>query len=374
MQAYDKAIYDVIRELEFRQEPMATPMIPQWMDRAPRVSVDSAIGMGMSGGGGYREYIPGSFPSGYPALYQLDQESESGASAPHMSEHLYGLEPSQMTGGKKMNVGQKIGHFFAEAARSTPQGQIVMALDKSIRHPKGNFIKTLAKNTEHNLMENTPQGRLAQVVARKIGGGGSSSSSDMEGEGFVEDVMRAAKKVRKVVKNPSKALEMVPIAGPIVRKIRKSRARAAPVAAPAAAPVVAVRKPRKARVTVVAEPVEERPVTKEEALAQFPLPPSMAGQGMYGGKESPFLKKVRRVGRKAIATVAPIAKGIGKAVVAASKNPLVQKLAVEGAKAALSGGKVDGRKARAAIVKRIMLERGVKMIEASKIVKSEGLY
>lgn len=34
----------------------------------------------------------------------------------------------------------------------------------------------------------------------------------------------------------------------------------------------------------------------------------------------------------------------------------------------------DGRKARAEIVKRIMKERGVKMIEASKIVKSEGLY
>jgi len=34
----------------------------------------------------------------------------------------------------------------------------------------------------------------------------------------------------------------------------------------------------------------------------------------------------------------------------------------------------DGRKARADIVKRIMKERGVKMIEASRIVKSEGLY
>jgi hypothetical protein len=34
----------------------------------------------------------------------------------------------------------------------------------------------------------------------------------------------------------------------------------------------------------------------------------------------------------------------------------------------------DGRKARAEIVKRIMKERGVKMIEASRIVKSENLY
>jgi hypothetical protein len=37
-------------------------------------------------------------------------------------------------------------------------------------------------------------------------------------------------------------------------------------------------------------------------------------------------------------------------------------------------GSGDGRKARAEIVKKIMKERGVKMIEASKIVKAEGLY
>ena len=41
-------------------------------------------------------------------------------------------------------------------------------------------------------------------------------------------------------------------------------------------------------------------------------------------------------------------------------------------KQGVSGG--DGRKARAEIVKKIMKERGVKMIEASKIVKAEGLY
>jgi hypothetical protein len=41
---------------------------------------------------------------------------------------------------------------------------------------------------------------------------------------------------------------------------------------------------------------------------------------------------------------------------------------------AMSGGKKNGRAARAAIVKKVMAERGVKMIEASKIVKAEGLY
>jgi uncharacterized protein (UPF0210 family) len=34
----------------------------------------------------------------------------------------------------------------------------------------------------------------------------------------------------------------------------------------------------------------------------------------------------------------------------------------------------DGRAKRAELVKKIMKERGVKMIEASKIVKDEGLY
>jgi hypothetical protein len=37
-------------------------------------------------------------------------------------------------------------------------------------------------------------------------------------------------------------------------------------------------------------------------------------------------------------------------------------------------GSGDGRKTRAEIVKKITRERGVKMIEASKIVKAEGLY
>ena len=41
--------------------------------------------------------------------------------------------------------------------------------------------------------------------------------------------------------------------------------------------------------------------------------------------------------------------------------------------AGTSGGG-DGRKARAEIVKKVMKQRGVSMIEASKIVKSEGLY
>ena len=45
-----------------------------------------------------------------------------------------------------------------------------------------------------------------------------------------------------------------------------------------------------------------------------------------------------------------------------------------GKKAVACGGKADGRQARALIVKRIMKEKGLKMIEASKYVKAHGLY
>jgi hypothetical protein len=38
------------------------------------------------------------------------------------------------------------------------------------------------------------------------------------------------------------------------------------------------------------------------------------------------------------------------------------------------GGKVDGRQARALIVKQVMKEKGLKMIDASKYVKAHGLY
>jgi hypothetical protein len=45
-----------------------------------------------------------------------------------------------------------------------------------------------------------------------------------------------------------------------------------------------------------------------------------------------------------------------------------------GKKRRAPAGASDGRRARADIVRKVMAERGVKMIEASKIVKAEGLY
>ncbi len=45
-----------------------------------------------------------------------------------------------------------------------------------------------------------------------------------------------------------------------------------------------------------------------------------------------------------------------------------------GTGAGTGAGKIDGRKARAAIVKKVMAEKGLKMVDASKYVKEHGLY
>jgi len=63
--------------------------------------------------------------------------------------------------------------------------------------------------------------------------------------------------------------------------------------------------------------------------------------------------------------------GVRKLVSKVSSTPAIKK-ALSTAKSVVGAGR--GRGARTAIVKKIMKERGVKMIEASKIVKAEGLY
>ena len=57
----------------------------------------------------------------------------------------------------------------------------------------------------------------------------------------------------------------------------------------------------------------------------------------------------------------------------AANKAIATALARQGMKSS-GGARMDGRAARAAIVKQVMAQRGVSMIEASKIVKAEGLY
>jgi len=130
-------------------------------------------------------------------------------------------------------------------------------------------------------------------------------------------------------------------------------------------------------------------------------PPS--GAGPSGGKfslksVSRAIKKVasnpavKAIGKQVASTgvkyIAPLAKtAIKGALMDAGLPPALTSMAVDKvgdmavakansaiAGAGRSGGASDGRAKRAMIVKKIMKERGVKMIEASKIVKAEGLY
>jgi hypothetical protein len=128
-------------------------------------------------------------------------------------------------------------------------------------------------------------------------------------------------------------------------------------------------------------------------LSVTPNPPPaiqvVGGKSNIGRKIKNTFKKVG----KFLAPAVPVLKEIGKEVFNEVKPILVEegkKQLKEGIKGAISGsgtkkGQVrktarkayEGVKkpnARAEIVKKIMKERGVKMIEASKIVKAEGLY
>jgi hypothetical protein len=83
-----------------------------------------------------------------------------------------------------------------------------------------------------------------------------------------------------------------------------------------------------------------------------------------GGKYSvgKFFKDVGKVGKKIVKN--PIVQQVGK--------ELLKEGVKQGVKALASGA--GGRSARAEIVKKVMKEKGLSMIEASKYVKAHGLY
>jgi hypothetical protein len=126
-------------------------------------------------------------------------------------------------------------------------------------------------------------------------------------------------------------------------------------------------------------------------------PPQLQVVGASGGKSN-IGRKIKNTFKKVgkfLAPAVPVLKEIGKEVFNEVKPILVEegkKQLKEGVKGLVSGsgtkkgqtrktarkayeGKADKKiNARAEIVKKVMKERGVKMIEASKIVKAEGLY
>jgi hypothetical protein len=88
-----------------------------------------------------------------------------------------------------------------------------------------------------------------------------------------------------------------------------------------------------------------------------------------GGKYSvgKFFKDVGKVGKKIVKN--PIVQQVGKELL---KEGLKQ--GTKALIASASGAGKGGRSARAEIVKQVMKEKGLKMIEASKYVKAHGLY
>lgn len=97
------------------------------------------------------------------------------------------------------------------------------------------------------------------------------------------------------------------------------------------------------------------------------VPPTSQLQGSYGGgKHSSAEMKVMKAVAKKLK---------GKGVSGGMKNlsGMTDRRIGGGASGGMKGCG-DGRSARAEIVKKVMRERGVKMIEASKIVKAENLY
>lgn len=92
---------------------------------------------------------------------------------------------------------------------------------------------------------------------------------------------------------------------------------------------------------------------------------------------------IGKVGRKVGSVALPIAKDIAVDVAksaiqsyltGSTKSGKGMGVGVMKGKGVHSGGAMDGRKRRAEAVKKVMKEKGMKMIEASKYVKQHGLY
>jgi hypothetical protein len=232
---------------------------------------------------------------------------------------------------------------------------------------------------------------------RKLVGGGES------GGGFLDSVKKIGKKASSAA---SQAYAALP---PSMKKQIKDQVKQGTRQAAAHATVAAAKMAREHLGPDAANLVVRAGVLGNKAVQD------QIDQRLVGGKKKNIFKKIVDAGKKAtkIATQVwnapafqPI-KALGKEAaqdalkgavaaiaptVADEAGPLGSMALDVGAKyasgkiagagrkqkaaqvARLVGGASDGRAKRAAIVKKVMAERGVKMIEASKIVKAEGLY
>lgn len=100
------------------------------------------------------------------------------------------------------------------------------------------------------------------------------------------------------------------------------------------------------------------------------VPPTAQLQGSYGGGKPHHSKAEMKVMKAVEKKLKKEGKGMSGCGASGGKN--LSGMTDRTVGGGVSGG--DGRKARAEIVKRIMKEKGLKMIEASKYVKEHNLY
>jgi len=125
-------------------------------------------------------------------------------------------------------------------------------------------------------------------------------------------------------------------------------------------PALLGKKVNTSRVSKAGEKVAEK-AAEEAAMAAL-------GLGRSGGRKKPNIGKILgSIGKKALPAIGRIGEKV-------AEKAIIKAVGLGRCGGETSGGKKKKPNARAQIVKRIMKERGVKLIEASKIVKAEGLY
>lgn len=214
---------------------------------------------------------------------------------------------------------------------------------------------------------------LATVVAdklvRKATGSGVKGSNSRMGAGILDekfsinDIGRTGKQLFGMGQCGGNILDEKFSVNDVVRTGKKLFGRGVGKSKPKEEVEKIVEKAKKARKARAEAPRAHGSLTEEDKALVASLPKQGKGVAEQVGK---FAK---RLGKAGLEVAQDVAVDVAKE---ALKSYLTKKTG-KGV-AVMKGGAIDGRKARAAIVKRVMAEKGLKLIEASKYVKEHGLY
>lgn len=213
--------------------------------------------------------------------------------------------------------------------------------DKAVRKITGSGIKgSNSRMAAGNILDRKFSINDVGRTGKQLFGMGQCGGNILDEKFSVNDVVRTGKKLfgRGVGKSKPKKEEEVEKIVEKAKKVRKARAEA---------------------------PRTHGSVTEEDKALVASLPKQGKGVVEKVGK---FAK---RLGKAGLEVAQDVAVDVAKE---ALKSYLTSKTKTGKGVAVMKGGAVDGRKARAAIVKRVMAEKGLKLIEASRFVKEHGLY